>query len=328
MQHFTLISPSLWEVQNDPNLFRKYRLDFRKVSKDFFQYVREKAVMHDVESMMQLIVWSKRNIQQQNVLSWVDFFERLDLRDHILLEFYLKGYIANHFCNILRNRNFEENELKFLANHPVLRDCILHSFVDYGTLRAGKYYGRLVTEFNPETIEQETFKKSLILTQHYLDGNSEMIRKWSEALSRYPTSRNYFPIINGRVWAARFLDQKMKTGALRHDLVSDWYSSLREQSVQHIMPYSMEPLPILVRFAEDTQQVQEILKYVGNATQLSLMQNPLVAGVDHAVYLACKTAFHSRIKDYRNASEFRRKLRQNSCLPSYSGYIFDVSNAF
>lgn len=328
MQSFSLICPSLWEIQNDPVLLGKYRLDFRSIGNDLFDRVREKAVMHDVDSMMQLIVWSKRNIQQRNVLEWVDFFERLDLKDSVLLEFYLKGYIANHFCNILRNRKFRDKELSAMANHPVLRDWILHSFVDYGTLAAGKYYGRLVAEFNPETIEQESFKKSLILTQHYLKGDHVMVKKWSEALSRYPTSQNYFPIINGRVWAARFLDQTVRTGALRRDLVSDWYRSLREQSIQHIMPYSIEPLPILVRFAEDTQQIQEILNYVGNATKHTLMNNPLVASVDHAVYLACESAFHTRVRDYENANAFRQKLQQNNCLPSYSGYIFGISNTF
>lgn len=328
MQPLSLIFPSLWQVKNDPVLLGKYRFDFRSVSSDLFAFVREKAVMHDVKSMMQLIVWSKRNIQQRNVLEWVDFFERLDLKDSVLLEFYLKGYIANHFCDILRKRKFRDKELSAMANHPVLRDWILHSFVDYGTLAAGKYYGRLVAEFNPETIEQETFKKSLILTQHYLQGNNEMVKKWSEALSRYPTSQNYFPIINGRVWSARFLNQKVKTGALRRDLVSDWYRSVREQPVPHIMPYSMEPLPILVRFAEDTQQIQEILDYVGRATQLTLQNNPLVASVDHAVYLACESAFHARVRDYENAQVFRQKLQENNCLPSYSGYIFGISNTF
>lgn len=328
MQRFTLTYPALWEVENDPALSKKYRLDFRRVNDVSFNSVREKALSRHLESMVQLIVWAKNNLKQKETLAWVSFFERLDLKDSNLHEFYLKGYIMNHMSDILRVRKFKESDLVIIANHPVLRDWVLNSFVDYGTLRQGQYYARLITELNPENLEQETFKKSLILTQYYLDGNVSMMKKWSEALSRYPTNSSYFPIINGRVWAARFINQMLKTGALRKDLVQDWFVALQEEPLSSVMPSSIEPLPILVRFAEDVQQIEEILNYVGFANHVCILNNPLAASIDKAVYLASKTAFLSRIKDITRAQEYRTQLYQNMCLPSYQNYIFGIANAF
>ena len=328
MQRFYLVSPVLWEIKNDPAMSKIYRSDFCRVNDVDFTFIHEKALSHHLESMVQLIVWSKNNIKQKNVLDWVSFFERLDLKDSNLNEFYLKGYIMNHMSDILRVRKFKESDLALMANHPVLRDWILHSFVDYGTLYHGQYYGRLIMELNPENLEQETFKKSLMLTQHYLDGNVVMMKKWSEALSRYPINSQYFPIINGRVWAARFMNQMLKTGALRKELVQDWFAALQEEPISNVMPYAIEPLPILVRFGEDIQQIEEILNYVGFANHVCILNNPLAASIDKAVYLASKTAFLSRVKDATRAQEYRMQLYQNMCLPSYKNYIFGIANAF
>lgn len=57
-----------------------------------------------------------------------------------------------------------------------------------------------------------------------------------------------FPIINGRVWAARFLNQMLKTGQLQSDLVKDWFLDIQETSLTLIMQKSLEVLPILVRY--------------------------------------------------------------------------------
>jgi len=207
-----IVLPLVWEIEKDAALHKKYRLDFSRVGDDAFKRVRSKALVHDIEGILQLIVWCRRNVKQSDVRSWIPFFERLDLKDNDFPEFYLKGYIANHLSDLLRNRKFKEKELAQIANSPILRNWMLFSFVDYETLQPQNYYGRLTHEFNPENLEEEKFKKSVILTQYYLEGNLGMMKKWSEALSRYPTDESYFPIINGRVWAAGFLNQMLKTG--------------------------------------------------------------------------------------------------------------------
>lgn len=323
-----IVLPAVWEIENDPVLHKKYRLDFFRVRDDEFMRVRKKALSHEIQEIVQLVVWSRRNVKQRDVLSWIPFFERLDLKDTDLVQFYLKGYIANHLSDILRNRKFKEKELAQIANSPVLRNWILFSFVDYETLQPQKYYGRLITEFNPEDLEEETFKKSLILTRYYLEGNVDMMKKWSESLSRYPTDESYFPIINGRVWAARFLNQMLKTGQLQSDLVQDWFSDIKETSLVLVMPKSLEVLPLLVRYGEDINQIREVLDYVGYSVQINVIQNPLVASIENAVYLASRTAFFSRINDVQRAQEFRLELYKNLCLPSYSNYLFGIANAF
>lgn len=328
MRLSNIVFPAVWEIENDPALHKKYRLDFFRVRDDEFKRVREKALLYEMEGILQLVVWSRRNIKQIDVLAWIPFFERLDLQDHELPQFYLKGYIANHLSDILRNRKFKEKELAQIANSPVLRNWILLSFVDYETLQSQKYYGRLLKEFNPENLEEETFKKSLILTQYYLEGNIDMMKKWSEALSRYPTDESYFSIINGRVWAARFLNQMLKTGQLQSDLVQDWFNDLKYTSLTLVMPKSLEVLPILVRYGADMSQIQDVLDYVGYSVHLNLIHNPLVASIDNAVYLASRTAFFSRINDATRAQEYRLELYKNLCLPSYSNYLFGIANAF
>jgi len=328
MHRYSEIFKTLKSLQINEELFSKYRSDFHRVRDGDFPSVRARALLYDVDATIQLILWAKKNISQKDVLSWVPFFERLELRDSVLQEFYLKGYIANHLGDILRTRRFKPTELYNLANHPVLKDWILHSFVDYETLSPNGYYGRLVEEINPENIEEETFKKSLILTKYYLDGNVQMMKKWSEALSRYPLNKNYFPIINGRVWAARFMDQMLKTGFLRKDLVLDWSNWLQNEPLACVMPNAMEPLPILVRFGEDLVQIEELLNYIGYAIQVSVINNPLVASVDNAVYLAAQAAFNRRKKDHDKARDFQNQLNQNSCLPSYSNYVFGIANAY
>jgi len=326
-QHLKIFN-TLTQLSNNPEMFNSYRLDFYRVRDGDFQSCRSRALNFDPEATVQLILWAQKNIGQREVLAWVPFFQRLDLKDSVLQEFYLKGYIANHLGEILRNRKFKKSELYILANHPVLKDWILHSFVDYGSLKPTGYYGKLVYEINPENIEEETFKKSLILTQYYLEGNVGMMKKWSEALSRYPLDKNYFPIINGRVWAARFMDQLLKTGAIRNDLISDWWRYLKNEPLSCVMPNSMEPLPILVRFGEDTEQIEEILNYIGYAIHVAVVNNPLVASVDNAMYLASQTAYNKRIKDFKKAHEFQNELNKNLCLPSYSKYVFSLANAF
>lgn len=328
MRPSNMVFPAVWEIENDPALHKKYRLDFFRVRDGDFQRMRDKALLHDIEGILQLVVWSRRNVKQSDVLAWIPFFERLDLRDNELSQFYLKGYIANHLSDILRNRKFKEKELAQIAHSPVLRNWILFSFVDYETLQPQKYYGRLITELNPENLEEETFKKSLILTQYYLEGNVDMMKKWSESLSRYPTDESYFPIINGRVWAARFLNQMLKTGQLQSDLVKDWFLDLQETSLSLVMPKSLEVLPILVRYGADMRQIQDVLDYVGYAVHLNVIQNPLVASIDNAVYLASRTAFFARINDDMRAQEYRLELYKNLCLPSYSNYLFGIANAF
>lgn len=328
MRLSNIVFPAVWEIENDPALHKKYRLDFFRVRDDEFKRVREKALLYEMEGILQLVVWSRRNIKQIDVLAWIPFFERLDLQDRELPQFYLKGYIANHLSDILRNRKFKEKELAQIANSPVLRNWILLSFVDYETLQSQKYYGRLLKEFNPENLEEETFKKSLILTQYYLEGNIDMMKKWSEALSRYPTDESYFSIINGRVWAARFLNQMLKTGQLQSDLVQDWFNDLKYTSLTLVMPKSLEVLPILVRYGADMSQIQDVLDYVGYSVHLNLIHNPLVASIDNAVYLASRTAFFSRINDATRAQEYRLELYKNLCLPSYSNYLFGIANAF
>lgn len=328
MRLSNIVFPAVWEIENDPALHKKYRLDFFRVRDDEFKRVREKALLYEMEGILQLVVWSRRNIKQIDVLAWIPFFERLDLQDRELPQFYLKGYIANHLSDILRNRKFKDKELAQIANSLVLRNWILLSFVDYETLQSQKYYGRLIKEFNPENLEEETFKKSLILTQYYLEGNIDMMKKWSEALSRYPTDESYFPIINGRVWAARFLNQMLKTGQLQSDLVQDWFNDLKYTSLTLVMPKSLEVLPILVRYGDDMSQIQDVLDYVGYSVHLNLIHNPLVASIDNAVYLASRTAFFSRINDATRAQEYRLELYKNLCLPSYSNYLFGIANAF
>jgi hypothetical protein len=90
MQRFSLVYPALWEVENDHALSKKYRLDFRRVNDVSFNTIREKALSHHLESMVQLIVWAKNNIKQKDAMAWIPFFERLDLKDSNLNEFYLK----------------------------------------------------------------------------------------------------------------------------------------------------------------------------------------------------------------------------------------------
>ena len=289
-----IVLPAVWAIENDPALHKKYRLDFSRVGDDAFNHVRNKALTHDIEGILQLIVWSSRNVKQSDVRSWIPFFERLDLTDKEFPQFYLKGYIANHLSDLLRNRKFMEKELAQIANSPILRNWMLFSFVDYETLQPQNYYGRLTNEFNPENLEEETFKKSVILTQHYLEGNIDMMRKWSEALSRYPTDESYFPIVNGRVWAARFLNQMLKTGQLQSDLVQDWFNDLKDRSLVLIMLNALEALPILVRYGADKPQIQEVLDYVGYAQHLNVIRNHFVASIENAVYLASRTAFYAR----------------------------------
>ncbi len=328
MKKITLVAPALWEVEVEFETSKKFRLDHSRVSDLDFQLVRENALQRHIPSILQLITWARKNIAQTKVQSWVAFFERLNLNDAELMEFYLKGYLLNHIGESLRFRNFKDHELNFIANNPVLRNWILHSFVDYDTLHKDLYYNRLVAEMDPQNLEQETFKKSVILTGYYLDGNVQMMRKWSEALSRYPTDKNYFPIINGRVWAAKFIHQMLKTGALQSDLVQDWFEVLKEEPLEYLMPFAMEPLPILVRFGANTQQIQEVMEFLGPALHLNLLQNPFVASLENAVFLACKTSFFSRIKDTSRAQEFRQELYRNSCLPSYRNYLYGIANSF
>jgi hypothetical protein len=323
-----IVLPAVWEIENDPAMHKKYRLDFSRVADDAFNHVRNKALVCDIEGILQLIVWSRRNVKQSDVRAWIPFFERLDLKDTDFPQFYLKGYIANHLSDLLRNRKFKEKELAQIANSPILRNWMLFSFVDYETLQPQNYYGRLTYEFNPENLEEETFKKSVILTQYYLEGNLVMMKKWSEALSRYPTDESYFPIINGRVWAARFLNQMLKTGQLQSDLVQDWFNDLKDRSLVLVMLNALEALPILVRYGSDQTQIQEVLDYVGYAQHLNVIHNPFVASLENAVYLASRTAFYTRFNDPIRAQEFRTKLYENLCLPSYSNYLYGIAHAF
>ena len=69
MQRFSLVHPALWEVENDPAMSKKYRLDFRRVNDVSFNAIREKALSHHLEGMVQLIVWAKNNIKQKETLA-------------------------------------------------------------------------------------------------------------------------------------------------------------------------------------------------------------------------------------------------------------------
>jgi len=158
-----IVLPAVWEIENDPAMHKKYRLDFSRVGDDAFNHVRNKALVCDIEGILQLSVWSRRNVEQSDVRAWIPFFERLDLKDNDFPQFYLKGYIANHLSDLLRNRKFKEKELAQIANSPILRNWMLFSFVDYETLQPQNYYGRLANEFNPENLEEETFKNPSFL---------------------------------------------------------------------------------------------------------------------------------------------------------------------
>ncbi len=328
MRKIELVAPAIWEIDAELDLVPKFRVDYTRVSDLDFLLLRKQALQRHIPSILQLIRWARKNIAQSKVQAWVPFFERLNLSDSNLVEFYLKGYITNHLGEDLRARKFKDHELFFLANNPVLQNWILHAFVDYNTLGKDQYYNRLVAQIDPQSLEQETFKKSLVLMGYYLDGDLPMMRKWSEALSRYPTDKYYFPIINGRVWAAKFINQMLKTGALQTDLVQDWFQELKDEPISFVMPFAMEPLPVLVRFGENIQQIEEVLEFLGPAMHLNLLRNPFVANIENAVFLASKTAFLSRIGDSTRANALHGQLTRNSCLLSYQNYINQIANSF
>lgn len=328
MYQSKLIIPENWLLNATITNANRIVLDYKRVSENQFETIRNAALGVDLESMIQLIVWCQVEVSQNKVSEWASLFERLNFKDTNSSEFYLKGYVMNHLADILRERKFSTDELQTIVNSDILKSYIFESFVDYQTLSHNGYYGRLVEEFNPATLEQETFKKSLTLTKYYLEGNVPMMRKWAEALSRYPTDETYFPIINGRVWAARFLNQALKKGKIQDELVLEWFKHVQNEPTAKVTQFVLEPLPILLKFLNNLELMEEILDFVTVVAEINLLQNPLVASIENAILLACKTAFYKRKQELVKSQEFRLKLVKNSCLPSYQSYIQGIANSF
>ena len=70
-----IVLPAVWEIENDPALHKKYRLDFSRVADDAFNHVRNKAL----EVLPILVRYGSDQTQLQEVLDYVGYAQHLNV---------------------------------------------------------------------------------------------------------------------------------------------------------------------------------------------------------------------------------------------------------
>lgn len=299
----------------------------RDIKQREIEILKEHALKLNVNAIEALIDLCRENISQSQPKNWISFFEKLNILTNEWNEFFVRGYVINHMCDDLRSKKLSEKDDRLLANHPILKTYIFNSFVDYETLTSDQYFGRLVRAMDPQTMEEETFKKSLILMGHYLKGDNTNIFKWSEALSRYPLDNNYFPIINSRIWAARFIHEFVKNRHIDSELESEWLDMIKRQKQGEKLFYSMEALPILVKYSKNVDLIEQVFEHLEEELDKDLEFFPIANCVESSMFNASKSAFYKKIGRAEESRQLRQILVQTPCLKSYQGYAFRVASA-
>jgi hypothetical protein len=288
--------------------------------------LRNAALELNIGAIKRLTKLTGENINQPDVVQWIPFFERLNLVSNEWQEFFVRGYIMNQLGPLLRSKLLSDREAFLVANHPILKVYIFNSFVDYETLGSDAYFGRLVQLLDPQSLEEETFKKSLILMGHYLKGDRVNMVKWSEALSRYPTDKTYFPIINSRIWAARFIHGAIKEDYIDEDLQLEWLKMVKKQPDGQKLFYTMEALPILVRYSDQFEIIDSTLKQVEVELQSENMNFPLSHCVETSMFIASKGNFYRKLGRVNESKQLLQDLYKRPCLASYQGYAFRIAS--
>jgi hypothetical protein len=299
---------------------------FKKLSFLEFSEIRNGALRFEYQAMQRVIYLMKRVLKEEKMEIWLELFQMLDLKDESIKEFYLKGYFMNQMSDIIRNRHFSEKEIRKVTQNDLLTNYIFESFVDYKSLHFGGYYQKMALELNPTNLEQESFKKSLLLMEQYLNGNLKEVRKWSEALSRYPTNETYFPIINSRIWAARFLHQRIQTGHVQDDLAHDWISEIQKSDTTQLLLTVLEALPIFITHGKNLELKGHVIHYIDQYAENALKSNPLEWCLNFGVLSACKVSLYMQMREFDKAHAVREEMSKVSFLPSYSHYIEMISN--
>jgi hypothetical protein len=302
-----------------------FTVDFKKMNSSQIQELRRRALNFEPEYLKLLVDLFAYELREKKVSSWIDFFENMDLCEKVEREFYLRGFLMNQMHEILRNRKFTERELLLMASNPVLKKYVIESFVDYTSLYPDGYYSRIIKYYDPLDLEEESFKKSLILVENYLAGNEKEVAKWSQALSRYPSDPHYFPIINSRIWAARFLDQTITSGFVQEDMIDFWWDEWSQMPESQRVLGSLEVLPIVVAHGQNPESKKRILDRVEAYMKTALVENPATEFVEFGVFLASKILFYKQIKDSGKVLELTQELDQMPFLPSYRHYIQAIS---
>ena len=299
---------------------------FNELSINELHSLRNAALGLNVGAIKRLTKLVEENINQSDVSNWIPFFEKLNLVSNEWQEFFVRGYIMNQLGPLLRSKILSDRETFLVANHPILKVYIFNSFVDYETLGSDAYFGRLVQLLDPQSMEEETFKKSLILMGHYLNGDRVNIVKWSEALSRYPTDKTYFPIINSRIWAARFIHGATKEENIDKDLQLEWLKMVKKQPEGQKLFYTMEALPILVKYSDQFEIIDSTLEQVEVELKADNVRFPLSHCVETSMFIASKGNFYRKLGRFNESDELLKDLYKRPCLASYQGYAFRIAS--
>ena len=299
---------------------------FNELSITELHSLRNAALGLNVGAIKRLTKLVEENINQTDVTKWIPFFEKLNLVSNEWQEFFVRGYIMNQLGPLLRSKKLSNREAFLVANHPILKVYIFNSFVDYETLGSDAYFGRLVQLLDPQSMEEETFKKSLILMGHFLNGDRVNIIKWSEALSRYPTDKSYFPIINSRIWAARFIQGATQEEYIDKDLQLEWLKIVKKQPDGQKLFYTMEALPILVKYSDQYEIIESTLEQVEVELKADNVKFPLSHCVETSMFIASKGNFYRKLGRLNESDDLLKDLYRRPCLASYQGYAFRIAS--
>lgn len=161
---------------------------------------------------------------------------------------------------------------------------------------------------------------------HYLNGDRLNIVKWSEALSRYPTDKTYFPIINSRIWAARFIHGATKEEYIDKDLQLEWLKMVKKQPYGQKLFYTMEALPILVKYSDQFEIIDSTIEQVELELKADNVKFPLSHCVETSIFIASKGNFYRKLGRINESDDLLKDLYKRPCLASYQGYAFRIAS--
>ena len=292
--------------------------EFGDIDEKLFMELKQNSLIKDPVALSNLFYVFQKFVAIKPVEQWAYFYYCLNLNSKIKEENTILLLMANMIGEYLRQNEFSELELGFLINNQVIRENLIHNFVDYKSLFEGGFYSKLLDQYSPVKSEEVVFKYSLLALKFFFQKKNHQALDCIEIVEAIKPKNEFFPIINGRIEAAFILREIIEKNTISESTLIHVLERLKAQEGNNVIPYSMEILPLLVQYASLSKILEDILNHVGKFDDFHHSWN---LNLDITMYFVSRYIYHRRLNESTKAFLYLNLIKNDSLLLYYREYV-------